>query len=249
MTKQHKKHFGKSNDSVKQSHGLWFYGRHAVIAALENPKREVKRLLTTKAGAEMLQSVDCRGLTSELVEADVIARHAPDNAPHQGVALQVRPLPGVSVTDLQNPKLVMVLDQVTDPHNIGAILRSAAAFGVDALIVHEQNSPQETGTMAKAASGALEIVPLIKVANVAQAMDELKEQGFWFLGMDGKAETSLKDTPSYDKTGVVMGAEGKGLRRLTAEKCDLLVKLPIKRTIESLNVSNAAAIALYELSS
>jgi 23S rRNA (guanosine2251-2'-O)-methyltransferase len=223
-----------------------------VVAAIVNPKRDVVRVMVTKTGREQLNEAcspeELKNVNVELVESDTLMKHAPENVPNQGMVAQVTPLAKKNIQDLNDPKLVMFLDQVNDPHNIGAILRSCAAFGVDALLVHEQSSPDETPTMAKSASGALEVVPLIRVSNVVKAMEELKEKGFWFLGMDGKAEVSLKDAPSYDKVAIVMGAEGKGLRRLTIEQCDVLVKLPIKRTIESLNVSNAAAIALYELS-
>ncbi len=142
---------------------------------------------------------------------------------------------------------VLLLDQVTDPHNVGAILRSAAAFDVGAVIVTDRNAPQESGVMAKAASGALEVVPLIAVTNLVQAIETLKKSGYWIAGLDGAARKAIHEAKLDNKTALVLGAEGAGLRRLTTEHCDFLVKLPISDKMESLNVSNAAAVAMYEL--
>ena len=142
--------------------------------------------------------------------------------------------------------LVVILDQVSDPHNVGAILRSAAAFGAMAVIVPDANAPEETGTLAKSASGALEVIPLIRVANLSRAMEMLKKADFWCVGMDGYAKKEMGEDRLPQKCALVMGSEGEGMRRLTAENCDYMVKLPIARTVESLNVSNACTIALYE---
>ena len=231
----------------KGSGGLWFYGRHAVVAAIKNPNREIKRILATKSGREILEKEVGKKLDVQIVDAQQVMQYTPEGMPNQGIVAQVGALKQKALCDIENARLIMILDHVTDPHNIGAILRSCGAFGADGVVVHEHHCPDETGTMAKSASGALEIVPLIKVGNLSKTIDELKGDGFWIVGMDGKSDMNLKDVPVYEKIAIVMGAEGKGLRRLTAEQCDVLAKLPIKRTVESLNVSNAAAIALYEL--
>lgn len=227
---------------------VWLFGRHAVFAALANPERRHRRLLVTKNAAEHLPNLP-QGLQPQLTEAQDMARFLPRDAVHQGYALETLPLEEDSlevIMALGRP--ILLLDQVTDPHNIGAILRSAAAFGAGGIVVTKHNAPEETGTLAKSASGALEIVPIVRIANLVQAMELLKAGGYWVAGMDGNATQTLAAAKLSAKTALVMGAEGSGLRRLTQEKCDLLVKLPISGQMESLNVSNAAAIALYELS-
>lgn len=226
------------------------YGRHAVMAALANPERSFIRLwVTPELEAEAKQAAGDFGPFPEVTvcEHHKISQQVPEGAVHQGIALELKPLPTVTLEDLREVRKVVVLDQVTDPHNIGAILRSAAAFEVDAVLVTEHHAPEVTGVMGKAASGALEIVPIIRVTNLKDAMETLKTQGFWFLGLDGQAKTNLADAPHYDKVGLVLGAEGKGLRRLVREHCDVLVSLPMSPRMESLNVSNATAIALYAL--
>lgn len=229
------------------ANSVWLYGRHAVFAALANPQREFRRLLVTKASGEHLPRLP-QGLQAQLADAQEMARLLPREAVHQGYALEVKPLGDGNLDDLAaTERPILLLDQVTDPHNIGAILRSAAAFDAAGIIVTKHNTPEETGTLAKSASGALEAVPIVRVPNLVQAMEHLKSAGYWVAGMDGKAEQTLEQAKLSPKTALVMGAEGSGLRRLTEEKCDLLVKLPISPKMESLNVSNAAAIALYEL--
>jgi 23S rRNA (guanosine2251-2'-O)-methyltransferase len=172
---------------------------------------------------------------------------------HQGIAAQLDALEEPDIEDIVRATeglesaRVVVLDQVTDPHNVGAIIRSAAAFGTAAVVMPERNSPPSTGTLAKAASGAIEHVPLVRVVNLARALDRLKQAGFWCVGLDAGATTALHAADLSGKVAVVLGAEGEGLRRLTREHCDLMVRIPISRGMESLNVSNAAAIALYEL--
>ncbi|WP_340150301.1 23S rRNA (guanosine(2251)-2'-O)-methyltransferase RlmB [uncultured Sneathiella sp.] len=235
----------------------WLYGDHAVMAALANPARKLRRLVITKAKLEALD-IDTRGgieerIAPEVIDKDVISDLLPENAIHQGIALLPAPLPELSLADLPDAAssesiVVAVLDQVTDPQNVGAILRSAAAFNISALIVPNRHSPPVTGVLAKAASGALEMVPIIRVGNLSRALDQLAEDGFWRIGLDGHATQKLEDAAkSFQKIAIVLGAEGKGLRPLTAQKCDLLAKLPISSRIESLNVSNAAAITFYEL--
>lgn len=226
----------------------WIAGKHAVMAALGNPDRRIARLWFSKEPerdlAKALEERDIK--QTQRVETKQLEGVVPPGTPHQGIAAEVYPLESLAIQDLKDPTCIVVLDQVTDPHNVGAILRSCAAFGVDALMMPRDNSPTETASLAKAASGALEIVPMIKVTNLASALEELKKDGFWVLGLDGEGTMNLAEAPAYDKLVLVMGAEGDGMRRLTRELCDIVVKLPMSGKIESLNVSNAAAIALYE---
>lgn len=225
----------------------WMSGWHAVLAALNNPEREVRRLLVTASSAAELPHLE-RTIRPETVEGKEIERVAGAGMVHQGIAALVQPLE----RDTLEPHLMgngplLILDQVTDPHNVGAILRSSAAFGVTALILTKDHSAREASVMAKAACGALDIVPMIEVTNLAQAIRDMKEAGFWTLGLDGLGKRTLAESKPTGKLALVLGAEGKGMRRLTAENCDELVRLPIDRRMESLNVSNAAAVALYQL--
>jgi 23S rRNA (guanosine2251-2'-O)-methyltransferase len=232
----------------QSSHVYWLYGRHAVLAALENPRRVIKQVLITRTMHDELRPL-LGGRVCEVTDSKRIEKHLTPEAVHQGVAMEVYPLPVCALEDVMTTrKTLLLLDQVTDPHNVGAILRSAAAFNAGAVIVHDRNAPKESGAMAKSACGALELVPLVNVGNIASCMKELQDGGYWCVGLDGVATTCLhqaKLTPAL--TVLILGAEGAGMRRLTAERCDLLVKLPIHAQMESLNVSNAAAIALYEL--
>jgi len=239
--------------------GLLLWGTHPVLAALANPERNLQRLLVTaeaaKAHAHQLEKI---GRQRRLPAAETVSRAEldqwlPPGAVHQGIALAADPLPSLGVEDLadlagdRQSAVVMVLDQVTDPHNVGAILRSAAAFGAIGVVTQDRNAPEETGTLAKSASGALEKLPLVKVTNLVRALEILKEAGFWIAGMAGEATQTLAEAKLSGKIALVMGSEGEGLRRLTREHCDYLVKLPQSDLVESLNVSNAAAVALYEL--
>lgn len=229
------------------SDSVWLYGRHAVFAALANPNRLCRQLWATKNSVAHLPALPA-GLQSQIVDGREFSRVLPNEAVHQGYALEVRGFDDGAIEDLiATERPVLLLDQITDPHNIGAILRSAAAFDAAGIIVTKHNAPDENGTLAKSASGALEIVPIVRVANLVQAMEALKAGGYWVAGMDGKAPQTLAEAKLSPKTALVMGAEGSGMRRLSEEKCDLLVKLPMSGKMESLNVSNAAAIALYEL--
>lgn len=227
------------------------WGVHAVRAALDNPRRKVKRLLMTAQARETLGGLPA-GLPVEIVERAQIDSLFPD-AVHQGLALQVEPLADLDLGDIveavgpADPLLLVVLDQVTDPHNVGAILRSAAAFGAAGLVVQDRHSPAATGTLAKSASGALDLVPIVRVTNLARALDQMKEAGLFCIGFDSEAPAALQQIEPGNRVALVMGAEGPGLRRLTRERCDALARLPTAGPIASLNVSNATAIALYDM--
>jgi 23S rRNA (guanosine2251-2'-O)-methyltransferase len=236
-----------------KNRSYWLYGIHAVRAALLNPKRQARRLLATSAALEKLAGAwEERKLGPETLNAQDIARLLPEGAVHQGTALEVLPLLEVNLEDYlaraQVKKPLLLLDQVTDPHNVGAILRSAAAFAAGAVILPRDHAPQESAVLAKASSGGIEIIPLIYVTNLTQCMETLKKQGYWCAGLDGEAKQTLAQAKLGPATALVLGAEGAGLRRLTAERCDLLIRLPIAPEMESLNVSNAAAVAFYALS-
>ena len=253
MSSHRKNAAGRDNenrDGFSRPKGIWLYGYHAVTAALQNPDRTVYRLLLSKETAtELPQKLIPAGLNYETAGRTEFEQLLPKGAVHQGIAASVSPLPAFYEEDLpqKDVSVVVILDQVTDPHNVGAVIRSAAAFDADAVIVTERNAPESTGVLAKAASGALETVPLITVSNLARTMAFLKERGYWCVGMDGKADKTLRDASLPSRIALVMGSEGYGLRRLTTQNCDFTVKLPISPCMESLNVSNAAAIALYEL--
>jgi 23S rRNA (guanosine2251-2'-O)-methyltransferase len=227
--------------------GELLYGHHSVLEALDNPRRVIRRVMATRnALARIEASLARRGISVEPVHPGELDRLTGPDAVHQGVALIAEPLiqPGL---DEIGPGTVVVLDQVTDPHNVGAIARSCAAFGVAALITTTRHSPALTGVLAKAASGALEHVPYITVTNLARALDELKEKGFVLLGLDSEAGEAIEAHASDHPVALVLGAEGKGLRHLTRQHCTHLVRLYVPGPIKSLNVSNAAALALYAL--
>ena len=234
-----------------QSHGTAnrprFWGKHAVAAALDNSSRKVLRAWATRDAAALMQFPDAIPLT--FADVTDLARMVPHDAPHQGLVIEVEPLEDAWLDELLNPEteraVLLVLDQVTDPHNVGAILRSAAAFGAIGIVTQDRHSPPESGAVAKAASGALERVPWARVVNLARALEEIGEAGFWRIGLAGDADTDLKDALGPPKVALVLGAEGSGLRPNTREHCDALARLPITNSVESLNVSNAAAVALY----
>jgi 23S rRNA (guanosine2251-2'-O)-methyltransferase len=229
---------------------LRLYGLHAVAAALANPDRPVLRLVTaTDAAGRLAEAAAARGLTPETRDRAALDAMLPPGAVHQGVVLEVGPLPERGLDDLPpGDGPLVVLDQVTDPHNVGAILRSAAAFGARAVITQDRHAPAATGALAKAASGALEHVPLIMVTNLSRALEALRDQGVWSVGLDVEAPVTLAEARLTGPLALVLGAEGRGLRRLVHEHCDHLVRLPIHTTaVDSLNVSNACAVALYEV--
>lgn len=218
------------------------------MAALANPMRKVKRVLVTAQARQDIGSLG--GVSVAVVEAAHLQGLLPPGAVHQGIAVETAPLEQPSLDDFlaeETGKPVILLDQVTDPHNIGAILRSAAAFDAGAVIVTDRHAPAESAVMAKAASGALEIIPYIAVTNLSQAMESLKKAGYWTYGFDAGAKQTFAESKPDRKSALVLGAEGEGMRRLTTERCDFLVRLPMSDRMESLNVSNAAAVALYEL--
>ena len=226
------------------------WGKHAVAAALDNPARKVLRAWSTRESAASMQFPS--GLPVTFADAADLGRLVPPEAPHQGVVIEVEPLEEIWLGDLLRDAperaLLLVLDQVTDPHNVGAILRSAAAFGAVGIVTQDRHSPPESGALAKAASGALERVPWARVVNLARALEEIGEAGFWRIGLAGEADTDLKDALGPPRIALVLGAEGPGLRPNTREHCDALARLPISGEVESLNVSNAAAVALYAAS-
>jgi 23S rRNA (guanosine2251-2'-O)-methyltransferase len=237
-----------------QSHGTAnrprFWGKHAVAAALDNQDRKVLRAWATREAAGFMRFQ--KDVQVTLAEAPDLGRLVPNDAPHQGVVVEVEPLEEAWLDDVlaEAPEraVLLVLDQVTDPHNVGAILRSAAAFGAVAIVTQDRHSPPESGALAKAASGALERVPWVRVVNLARALEQIGEAGFWRIGLAGEAEADLKDALGSPRVALVLGAEGPGLRQNSREHCDALARLPISDSIESLNVSNAAAIALYAAS-
>jgi 23S rRNA (guanosine2251-2'-O)-methyltransferase len=234
------------------------WGLHAARAAFLNPKRRITRLWLTEAGQKIFEATQkeagdelLKRPDAKKVERPELDRITPPNSVHQGIVIEVAPLTDPVLNDIiladRPPDLILMLDQVTDPHNVGAILRSAAAFGAGALIMTERNAPATTGVLAKAASGALECTPVVHVVNLARTLDELREAGYWCVGLAEEGEKNLGDLDLSGRTVLVLGAEGEGLRHLTRQKCDELARLPTQGPIESLNVSNAAAVALYEV--
>lgn len=248
----------------------YIYGAHPVRAALLNPDRTCLELIGTRDALDGLaaalgeRKIAERVPKTEVAERRAIDRRVGDEAVHQGLALRVRPLPRKSLDDVLaradgpdgDATLLVAFDQVTDPRNVGAILRTASLFGAAAAILTDRNAPEENGALAKAAAGALDILPVVRVPNLARALDDAKAGGFWVLGLDGGAEAALGPDLPGPRRLLVLGAEGAGLRRLTREHCDLLVRIPMAgkgraepaaTALESFNVSTAAAIALYEL--
>ena len=221
------------------------YGFHSVVAALKASRRELIRLYATPAAAERLgPEIAARGLETRIMSLEEISARAPRDAVHQGLLLEARPLAPIDVAELPANGLVLVLDRITDPHNVGAILRTAAAFAVDALVTTERHSPEFAGALAKSASGGLEHVPICSVPNLARALAEMGDMGYWRIGLDSEAEVRLTDETLTRPLALVLGAEDRGLRRLTRERCDRMARLDLPGVIKSLNVSNACAIAL-----
>jgi len=237
------------------THDLWLFGTHAVEAALNNPERKLKRLLATPEAAQRL--ADKGAPASRLDALEPADRSAIDlilgeGAVHQGLAARVSHLPDFMIKDVtaaahdKTHSVVVALDHVTDPHNVGAILRSSAAFGATALLVTKHNAPEETGILAKSASGALEHVPIVRATNLSRAIEALKQEGFWAVGLDASGDEEIDKQDLPDKCVLVLGAEGEGVRPGVRKVCDFMTRLPMTGQMESLNVSNAAAIALFE---
>lgn len=264
-------HPTKSNpEREKRARLEVIYGFHSVCAALCNPNRAIHSLMLTKQAEKILREqfsnpnfsgrrenndivLERLATHSQTVPITTISSNLTIDAVHQGFLLKCQPLKTYNIQDTCSPvtkdSLVLLLDQVTDPQNVGAILRSAAAFGASALIVQDRHSPSTTGALAKAASGALETVPLVRVTNIERAIKKLKVMGYWILGLHTDAEKQISSLTNNLPTALVLGSEGKGLRRLTRERCDSLAKIELIHPKQSLNVSNAAAIALYQITS
>lgn len=225
---------------------LW--GHHAVEAALNNPERAHRKLWATREAIATLGGELPENFPVEYAQPADLARLVTRDTPHQGLVLECAPLEDVhldEVLDAAPDRPIVVLDQVTDPHNVGAILRSAAAFGAAAIVTQDRHAPPESGVVAKSASGALEVVPWVRVVNLARALEQMAEAGYWRIGLTGDTEATLGESLPTGPIVLVLGAEGDGMRHNIAAHCDALARLPIGEAIESLNVSNAAAIALY----
>ncbi len=236
----------RSGDAPGPDGPVILYGWHPVKAALENPARRIRRLLATENAVRRLAEdhVQLR-VEPELVRPQTIAQRLSPDAVHQGLLAEADPLPSPALEDIAPAGIVLVLDQITDPHNVGAIARSAAAFAVSAIITTARHSPEATGVLAKSASGALEYVPLVSVPNLARALAALKERGYHVVGLDSSGAADFAATALRAPLALVLGAEGKGLRQLTLATCDQVARLDVPGRIKSLNVSNAAALALY----
>lgn len=236
-----------------------FWGRHAVTAALANPERVVRKMWGTRealAALSLPHAIDQTGIPITYADVADLGRLVPADAPHQGLVAEVDPLEEIWLGDLLDQgaargetdrRPLVVLDQVTDPHNVGAILRSAAAFDALGIVTQDRHAPPESGTVARAASGALETMPWVRVVNLARALDEIGEAGFWRIGLTGQADQTLAQAMGGQRIAIVLGAEGEGMRHNTQAHCDELARLPIGGKVESLNVSNAAAVALYAI--
>lgn len=225
---------------------LW--GHHAVEAALKNPERNHRKLWATREAIAELDGELPADFVVEYAQGADLARLVARDAPHQGLVLECDPLEDVFLEDVLTgdpARPLVVLDQVTDPHNVGAILRSAAAFNACAIVTQDRHAPPESGTLAKSASGALEVVPWVRVVNLSRALEEMAEAGYWRIGLDGAGPQTLGEALPTGPVALVLGAEGDGMRHNIIQHCDALTRLPISSAIESLNVSNAAAIALY----
>ncbi|MBR0784977.1 23S rRNA (guanosine(2251)-2'-O)-methyltransferase RlmB [Bradyrhizobium iriomotense] len=234
-------------DRDSQSDGpVILYGWHTVTMALANPARRIRKLtLTENAARRLAEENIATRVTPEIVRPQEIDRLLSPDAVHQGLLAEADPLASPDIETLKQEGMVLVLDQITDPHNVGAILRSAAAFAVKAIVTTARHSPEATGVLAKAASGALELVPMVTVQNLARALTALNERGFQTVGLDSEGTENLSDVALREPLALVLGAEGKGLRQLTRETCSVVVRLDMPGEIKSLNVSNAAVLSLY----
>lgn len=229
---------------------LW--GRHAVEAALKNPARSHRKLWATHEAIDGLDGELPANFPVEYADMPDLDRLVARDAPHQGLVLDCAPLEDIHLDEVlggEAGRPIVILDQVTDPHNLGAVMRSAAAFGAAALVTQDRHAPPEGGVVAKSASGALEVLPWVRVVNLARALEEIAEAGYWRIGLAGEAEATLGEALPAGPVALVLGAEGPGMRHNIAAHCDALARLPISDSVESLNVSNAAAVALYAVAS
>ncbi len=227
---------------------LW--GRHAVTAALSNPRRQTRKLWATREALDAFDLALPEGLPIEYAETPDLTRLVARDAPHQGLVLECATLPDIALSeclDQAERRTLVVLDQVTDPHNLGAIMRSAAAFGAAAIVTQDRHAPPESGTVAKAASGALDILPWVRVVNLARALEQMAEAGYWRIALSGGADVALEAALPDRPVALVLGAEGDGIRQNVVTHCDATARLPMSASVESLNVSNAAAVALYAI--
>ena len=242
--------FGRSADRRERDSAadgpVILYGWHTVSAALANPERRIRKLFLTENAARRLadERIETR-VAPDIVRPSVIDQRLGPDAVHQGILAEADPLPSPDIDTLPQEGIVLVLDQITDPHNVGAIMRSAAAFAVNAIVTTARHSPEATGVLAKSASGALELVPLVTVQNLARALTELNDRGFMTVGLDSEGTEDLGGVTLQQPLALVLGAEGKGLRQLTRETCRVVARLDMPGEIKSLNVSNAAVRALY----
>jgi 23S rRNA (guanosine2251-2'-O)-methyltransferase len=240
-----KKHMPRS-PYERRPEVLWIYGLHPVLAAMANPRRDIRRLVATPNALSRMQAAGAKlDIAPEESTPRALDRILGGEAVHQGVAVEVAPLEPIPIDALAAARLVIVLDQITDPHNVGAIMRSALAFNADAVVTTRRHAPVETGVLAKAASGALDRIHVVEVQNLARALANLHEFGFARIGLDSEAEATLETAITGERIALVLGAEGKGLRRLTRDTCDTVARLPVPGPLASLNVSNAAVLALY----
>lgn len=253
-SRSHKENSKKTTYNNINSSGdaYWLYGRHSCKAALGNSYRKIKQVLVTRNAADkMREELDKLVDIVEVLDDRKLSQKLTKDAVHQGIAMLVEPLNDGNVDYralAERTNIVILLDEVTDPHNIGAILRSASAFGAGAVLTTFRNSPPEGGVLAKSASGALEWVRYLRIRNLVKSIEELKLEGFQVVGLAGESDAQISAAFSAEKVAIVMGAEGKGLRQVTADACDVLAKIPMDSRQESLNVSNATAIALWEAS-
>lgn len=243
----------RDHKKAERSENYWLYGKHPVVMALNNSKRKVRQILCTqntevflkeKVKAERLRDIKIEILSPDKIEGRLGRR---EEVTHQGIAIEVEPLTQPDFEELFNSNVIVALDKITDPHNIGAIMRSAAAFGAGALLTSEKNSPPENATIAKISAGSIEAVPYVRVSSLWLTIEKFKEQGFFVIGLEGETSKTIGEVKHRDKIILVVGSEGKGLSESTIKVCDELVKINISEKIESLNASVAAAVSLYEL--
>ena len=251
MAKRKHKNPHKDRKTLADSSQLYIYGSHAVRAAVDNPQRHIKNLyLTENAAHELAETLAKRNIQAQISKPQKLASLLPPDAVHQGMVLETATLPEPDLADLAaSGKSLLLLDQVSDPRNVGAILRAAAVFGAGGIILPRRNSPPPSGALAKTASGALEVVPMVPVTNLARALETLHKAGYMSVGLDERGDTLVGNVPKDRPLAVVMGAEGPGLRRLTRETCDMLARLPVADDagFATLNVATATAVTLYAL--